>query len=726
MGCSSSASKVAPIKQKEDDDPQVITEIPQPTNPNELDKQMRKSFLFLTNRIHSIRFPSGMVPILVLSNQACPLYLSKMEFALEKSDLHFPIIAYTYPKAAKIICFSHYMILANSYFRNEDTKTIIYNCFQWLFPQMTPKGNTLFCIGFPDHILSDVENQFTLLNYSVKFGTFDDDWEQYSVLAVTSTLPIYEDSEKISRLSNYLRKGNGLACFYDSTESLFDVPINPFLSQYGLSYAYCQLVNEMNPSPTLKAPKDYYSLTSVTFDSLVTKLRRNLAKLKAVKIDKLDSIVTRLRYHVMVCQKEQLPKLKEILEMSFDFLQNTNYRNDDKIVFKSYQLILIILMIDVFKKMPIDEIRIANDADLFPGLVENMPLSDHTVTIRCRPNSIVSTGIWCQPGVVSTIECNNAPDNVEVQIGSHNSVLVTQPGPWHRWPDITTTYKLEKGQTSVATSFGGIVYILNGGTSLFDLELKFHNFSKYTRIVPSKPGIYESTKESNAPMCELILQTVIFTIPSSFIPQIDNMNELFLQIDNLINQVAKISYYKIVRPYRIVFDTDLTEDLFVDQYPIVLHIQDLPDIFTSELTVNGGLFRMLMAIAVSSLRENCFDRETERALGAFIASSVFLQMKPDFDPLTFFEVDLSLLYTTIWNIHIHINNQLIPGIIEESQKMEIEQCKVPEDLWINFVEKLCKLTQYNLSKVLGSIRPIPLNVMAEMEELPLPPDNFFT
>ena len=101
-------------------------------------------------------------------------------------------------------------------------------------------------------------------------------------------------------------------------------------------------------------------------------------------------------------------------------------------------------------------------------------------------------------------------------------------------------------------------------------------------------------------------------------------------------------------------------------------------------------------------------------------------MKPDFDPLTFFEVDLSLLYTTIWNIHIHINNQLIPGIIEESQKKEVEQCKVPEDLWINFVEKLCKLTQYNLSKALGSIRPIPLNVMAEMEELPLPPDNFFT
>lgn len=730
MGCAFSTSirvsNSRKVKNKQEDEtpfePIDINKI----DDNELHNSLETSIQFLLRRVNSIRCPSGMVPTVSISKSSTPILISKISLSSDKesSSVQLPIVSCTSPLIARIICFSHYKMPSRVNFRIDETNVFFHNCFTWLFSNFSEPTSILF-IDFPEDSHKEIENCLKSINFATEFGEYDSnlDFEKYHCIAITSKFNLNKDQSEFQKLNEFVKKGNGLAIFYDFTLSLIDVPINSFLIQYGLSYTYCQLSDDLSPPVIVLAQNSKILSQTINFDSYCETLKTFLSNTRSINDLELDNIVTFLRYHIMVCQKEQMIKVIEIMKICYDFLIKTNYILDGTICPLKSQSIIAILLIDIINKIPVEEIKVSPDASIFPSVCKNCKLSNHTVTLRLHRESIISTGLWCQPGNLATIECHNPPNDVQIQIGSHSLSLAAKPGPWKRWPSVYMNFPLKDGTTKVATPYGGIVYLVVGNlsTNPINIDIHFNNFARYTIVAYGKPEVFESTKDSEVPWCEIMLNSVVFTVPRDSIQKVQNFNESFDFIEKHIQKVAEIASYKIIRPYRIVFDKDITEKLYVAGYPIFLDVNDFDDIFINHQSVAPGFFKMLMAVSIVSLKENCFDSDTEQAIAAYITANALNSLQPFFDPLVYFDIELPLLFRLLWNIHAGIDKDIIVNIIKDSQINEISNYEVPEDQWINFVKKLCYSAQCNLTKDLLSLRPIPLNVTAILQKLPQPP-----
>lgn len=694
---------------------------------NDLHNSLETSIQFLLRRINSIRCPSGMVPTVAISKLSAPILISKIYCDTENNptSIQLPIVSCTSPLVARILCFSHYKMPSRVNFRIDETNVFFHNCFTWLFSNFSEPTSVLF-IEFPEDSHKEIENCFKSINFSTEFCEYDSnlDFNNYHCIAITSKFNVNEDHSKFQKLQEFVNKGNGLAIFYDFTNSLTDVPINSFLIQFGLSYTYCQLSDDLSPPVIVLAQNSKILSQNINFDTYCETFKTILLNPKLPNDSELDNISTFLRYHIMVCQKEQMKSVIDIMKVCYDFLKRTNYISGGIVCPNKLQAIVAILLLDIINKLPVEGIMVSPGACIFPGICQKCQLSNHSVTLRLHRESIISTGIWCQPGSVSTIECHNPPSDLQIQIGAHSLSLAIKPSPWKRWPSVYMNFQLKDGTTKVATPYGGIVYIVVGylpGNSPTNIDISFNNFARHTIVALGKPEIYQSTKDSEAPWCEIMLNSVIFTAPRDCIQKIQNFDETFNFIEKHIKKVAELASYTIIRPYRIVFDNEITEKLFVAGYPIFLDVNDFDDIFINQQNVGPGFFKMLMAISTVSLKENCFDSDTEQAIAAYITANALNSIQPFFDPLVYFEIDLPLLFRLLWNIQIGIDKDIIINIIKESQNSEVNNYEVPEDKWINFVKKLCYSARCNLTKDLLTLRPIPLNVTAMLQKLPQPP-----
>ncbi|OHS94493.1 hypothetical protein TRFO_11123 [Tritrichomonas foetus] len=732
MGCNTSGAQVASTK----DRAQVNKSFPE--DPIELhqvsDVDLQSShdsaINQLLSRVRTIRCPSGMVPVVVLSNISTPIFTSRLALPSEKdpTDVRLPIVACTSSNIVRLMCFSHYMMPTHTNFKNEDTAIFFHNCLDWLSSEFPAKTPVLF-IGFPEEIYSDVELCLKTQGYDSHFGTFNSNLENYHIIAIASDVDA-NDPEISATLANLLNKKVGIAVFYHPTDSILDIPINSFISQYGMSYTYCQLSDESLPNVIARIPKNVSHVKDISFQFFLKQFKECVEKPSQYTITDIDDLVTSLRYHVMVCDRGQTEELLQLESDAWEYLNKTEYQSNKEICPKVNHQIVTILLIDILNKLPLTEIKAAPDCSLFPGCVIDIPLSDHTVGLRLRQECLISTGIWCQPGVLVEIECHNPPEGIMVQVGSHSCSLITKKGPWKRWPVVTNMFALNNGKTSVVSPFGGIVYLVVPelpSSSPPSIELKFHNCCKYARVVSKKPEVFQMTKEINVPWCELMLNTVIFTMPRGILRKFKKPDETFDYIDNFVQKVAELANYKINRPYRVVFDVEIIEKLFVADYPIIMKIDDINDIFfDSEDGVTEGLFKFLMAIATVSFKSGVFDEETESALAAYIGSLAIMTVIPTFDPMTFFDVDLPLLYHALWSIHLKLDDEVVLKIIKSSHDLSyLTGSEVPDDQWIYFVKQLCTLANYNFTKVLDTIRPIPLNLTVEMENLPIPQVELF-
>jgi len=114
-------------------------------------------------------------------------------------------------------------------------------------------------------------------------------------------------------------------------------------------------------------------------------------------------------------------------------------------------------MEEIIERIPFKVCTVAEDAVLFPGIPKEEP-SSFSITVDIIEQSIISTGLYLPPGIMATIEIEDPPPNVTIQIGAHSKHIIGSSGPWKRWPNIVSTFHL-KNKTEVISSYGGIVYL---------------------------------------------------------------------------------------------------------------------------------------------------------------------------------------------------------------------------------------------------------------------------
>ena len=679
-------------------------------------------FEMIVSNVKTIAAPSNMMPIVCLSEEAFPIVTSFLH--LEDStptEIQLPIVAGSISGNGRVICFSQLQFLSPKCIRVADTKQLIVNAMNWIFGgqnSMTPA----ITLGFDKMVQQSILKTFNEIGFFIENGSFKAAFNQYKAIIIPSDIDL-SDPEKMKKVTDYVMEdGGGLVVFYNHTESgAMNIPINKLLIQFNLSYTFCLLNEDMDPSDNIQMPMSYSYIKESNFIPLLSRFK-SIVKQAHVDTSALDDLVTTLRYYIMVCDdSKHAEKLEEIFKYAWDFLIKTNYHTEEGICPDVTHGIVVVLLLDLYSKLPQDQVKPIPEHEEFPGKTGNVQLSDFQITIQLQNETWISTGLWLPAGVIATVECESPMPDIHVQIGSQHESLLAKPGPWKRWPSTVSVFPLTEKETSVVTAFGGIVYIAVNNSNEQDprpLTINFHGFCKHPMADCDDPKVWEETKDIDVPWGELKAGNVIFTLPSSELRNIDNFDLINEKFKIIVTEIINYMKFKLERPYRFVFDIELPDDCPSCGYPLVFSVDDIDGILRSFDQPTAQLFTAVTLMSIVSLREDVFDQVTETAIATIATSIVFQKLFPDFNPLEFAGISLPTLFHELWEIHSRFDPELIPKTLQKFQDPSYQLLDAPEDMWIAFVRETCRIGKRDFTKLLERSRPIPLNISISLQGLP--------
>jgi hypothetical protein len=267
-----------------------------------------------------------------------------------------------------------------------------------------------------------------------------------------------------------------------------------------------------------------------------------------------------------------------------------------------------------------------------------------------------------------------------------------------------------------------------GDTVPIDITITFHNFCLCPRTDIHDLDLYAKTLKCETPWAEVSSHTAFFILPKSELEKIPDVVGAFGFLDHHITELTMRLHYTVIRPDRVVFDVDVSPKLGAE-YPLTMMVLDIPHLLTRPTRPTPSLFRFLMKVGMASLRANCFDDGTERAIVVFAIWLTFSEIYKGYDLLDQFFLEGSSLFNDLHYIHTKVSDVLISELIARAQQPDWEAFTTPEDRWVNFVKKLSDIGRCNFTPLLKLIRPIPLSLVADLEHYPSvkmpPPDRGF-
>ena len=328
---------------------------------------------------------------------------------------------------------------------------MISNSLNWL--SGTSANTPLLLLGFDKATISNIIPSIQSLGFK------SEPWDQISKLSKYKCIliPTNIKPEMIPNITEYVNNGGGLAIFYSDSEI---EPINKFLLQFGLSYTNCLLNENFDTAECLQASPSYNYIEDSHFLSLISQFIR-IVNSNEIEKSELDCIVTTLRYYVMVCDESHTHKLLDIAKNSWDYLERTHYSTKEGIFPEINQIIVSLLLSDLYAKLPVDKLNRIKDAALFPGETgTDVEFENFDLSFDLIENGWTSTGLWIPSSKIATVSgVFKCAGDVFVQIGSHSESLLTKCGPWKRWSNVISNFMLNENSVNVGSAFGGIVYL---------------------------------------------------------------------------------------------------------------------------------------------------------------------------------------------------------------------------------------------------------------------------
>ena len=723
MGCVSSGVSVAPSS-KPANRSNFAGEFAPPIDKTPTDQEVRSgiesSLPFLLNHVHAIKCPSGVVPPLVLARPAFPVLISKMNLG-PSADVRLPIITLVSPAVARIICFGSILMATRSCIRKEDVATLFHNVLDWLNSGFAQRARILV-IGIPESYVQEMGAFFTTQGFTCERGTLDSDFANCHSICVSTKV----DLSNNKKIHDFLKAGGGIAVFYvpdcEEEQDVSELKINPFLYKFGIQYGTVHLSKPLSQSSIQRIPNDFRYLKEATWKPMVSEFFRLTESEETgdSAVSMLDELVTGLRFHIIVAGEREEADMLAMRERSEDYLRKTNFSTPAGVCPHKTQVIIALLTDALVARMDIADLGVSPAVECFPGDTRHVPLGNHLISVRLRKQAWISTGLWCPPGHVASVEYSGDL-SLHLQVGSHPVSLLAKPGPWMRRPSVVSLFPLANGVTHVATSVGGMVYVVTrdleeeGQT----IKIKFQDFCVYPRAVLNKPAVWEATKNSEIPWGEVMTTYSIITLEKKTIEEMADKEKVMREFDELLQLICSYTFYEIVRPMRIVFDVDMIEEEYTTGYPITLKNQNVREILLDRSKPTGKLFYAVMAIATVMFRNGCFDKQTEESLAAFVAYQCFQKLWPDCDPNLLPDLDLPVMFRDLWLIHTEIDAQCIPTILRNSQRPETSIFDVPEDKWLMFVKDVSVLCQKNFVRIFERYEPIATTITSELERLQL-------
>jgi hypothetical protein len=370
--------------------------------------------------------------------------------------------------------------------------------------------------------------------------------------------------------------------------------------------------------------------------------------------------------------------------------------------------------------LPPEKVRVVPEHAQFPGAATgDVKLTNSVVTVDLLPRTWVSTGLWLPAGVVGTVESDvPGPDDLSIQIGSHEESLFRKAGPWRRWPTTVSQTRLGKGKVQIVSPFGGIIYIVVGQVDEGKtITLHFSQVYHHSIMDVERPAVWEATKSSTAPWAEVVSTHVVFTVPRGVMDSITDLAAIKRVYDAIIDAVSSYLSFEVKRPFRIVFDIDLPDDNPTCGYPFVFPVDMCEDLLVHLDAATFALLNAVMMIGILSIREGCFDTTAETVIGTIAAAVALERLFPSFNVEEVSDIELPSPFHELWSIQKRVDPTLIPRAIAVLQDPAFTPPASQEVMWAEFVKELCRLGHRDFTPLLERSRPILLSDSFSEEDL---------
>ncbi|MDP1662008.1 MAG: M60 family peptidase N-terminal accessory domain-containing protein, partial [Phycisphaerales bacterium] len=191
---------------------------------------------------------------------------------------------------------------------------------------------------------------------------------------------------------------------------------------------------------------------------------------------------------------------------------------------------LMALQMDAINALPPEKVTAHPSAAAFPGAVAaDAPRVERTVSIDTRTPRWHSLGLYAPAGGLIKVTVPPGVKGLSARIGSHTDRLWHLPA-WKRVPQIAIDRPLKPGDNTLASAFGGIFYIeVDKTTDAEPVSVSVAGCVEAPLFVLGKTSVVDwqkTIRNAPGPWAELAMPSVIITIPSSAIRDLDDPTEV--------------------------------------------------------------------------------------------------------------------------------------------------------------------------------------------------------
>ena len=285
-----------------------------------------------------------------------------------------------------------------------------------------------------------------------------------------------------------------------------------------------------------------------------------------------------------------------------------------------------------FARLPPSRITAHPSAGEFPGPIDPGALRQTSTQPVTLPRAgWLSLGLYAPAGEVIAVELTGdiaRAAGLAVQIGCHTDHLWHQDS-WERIPDITTRANIVDGKATIASRFGGLVYLTVSDEPKktekpepTQGQITVAGAVASPLFIRGKTDLTvwrEAVRLAPGPWAELASDKVIVSVPSKFVRTLDDPEALMKMWDEVLDAAADLATIprERLRPERYVADVKISAGYMHSGYPIMTHLDAAADM-TSEANLRKGTWGLFHELGHNhQAPEWTFDGTTEVTCNLF-------------------------------------------------------------------------------------------------------------
>lgn len=207
-----------------------------------------------------------------------------------------------------------------------------------------------------------------------------------------------------------------------------------------------------------------------------------------------------------------------------------------------------------------------------------------------------STGLYAAPGALIRVE---SPDGVfgrglEVQIGAHTDELFGLES-WQRAPRLVRRERLNGATQSIASGFGGPVYItVPAGTDLGEVTLTIDGAVEAPRAsAATTPTEWAATcAAAVAPWAEIDAGAIVLMTPTANACAVADPAALVTEWTAIMEAIARLAAVDVdrPRPERFLVDRQISAGWMHSGYPIMAHLESATEVLDRDAFRRDGMW----------------------------------------------------------------------------------------------------------------------------------------